>query len=99
MFALLHADILRFKKLRELKLLTEEQRHQWRQASAELAGVAALALPRIVSGELETIGVESITNDDRVLQITIFEGAHKIPVSIRGVEERLPQLHDMLSGM
>lgn len=96
--AILHADLQLFRKLGSYGPLTDEEKHQRRQVSVELAGVAALTLPRIVSGELETIGVEPIADDDRVLQITIFGGAHKIPVSIKRVEERIPQLRNMLSG-
>lgn len=90
-FALLHTDILRFKKLRELKLLTEEHQHQWRQTSAELSDLAAATLPRITSGELESIGLDYVPGD-RVVLITLFEGKHKVPVAIN------PQLREMLSG-
>lgn len=87
--ALLYADVLRFKKLRELKLLTEEHQHQWRQTRIQLQELAALTIPRICSGELEDIGLE-YTPGAREVNITLFEGEHRVPVGIT------PQIRELL---
>lgn len=92
-FGLLFADNIFFAKLREYGLLTKEEKHQWGQTSVELADLAVVTIPRIISGELESIGLEQDPKEDRVVYITLFEGAHRVPIGIN------PQLRDMLSGM
>lgn len=91
-FGTLHADNTFFAQLNSHKLLTEGQRHEWRQTRAQLADLAAITIPRILSGELEGIGLE-YTPGEKVVNITLFEGEHRVPVRVN------PQLRELLSGI
>lgn len=89
-FGILHADNTFFAHLKSHKLLTDEQGHEWRQTRGQLADLAAVTIPRILSGELEGIGLE-YTPGARVFYITLFEGEHRVPVGInRQIRELLP---------
>lgn len=88
-FGILHADNSFFGQLNAHELLTEQQRHEWRQTRTQLQALAALTIPRICSGELEGIGLE-YTPGAKVVNITLFEGEHRVPVGIT------PQIRELL---
>lgn len=92
-----YAEITGHMKMVELGgVLSPEQKLQLQTAQNRLLDAAALVLPRIKSGELQSIGAE-YRIDDPQIYITLFGGTFKIPVSLNALKERIPQIRDLLS--